>query len=185
MNYELTGKLIEKYDAQKITERFTKREFVLEMPKDINGSIYTDYIKLQLTNNKIDIIDRFAVGADIRVHFNLRGSKSERDGKTNYFTNLEAWRVEDAMNNTTGSPQQGGGYNQGGFNPGNQGGGYNPNNQGGGYNAGNQGGYNNQQSGYNNPPPPSQQGGYVSNTQQPVPPPGDQGMNDGNDDLPF
>ena len=26
--------------------------------------------------------------------FNLKGNRSERDGKVNYFTNLDAWRIE-------------------------------------------------------------------------------------------
>jgi hypothetical protein len=31
---------------------------------------------------------------DIKVHFNIRGNKWEKDGKVSYFTNLDAWRIE-------------------------------------------------------------------------------------------
>ena len=28
------------------------------------------------------------------MHFNIKGTKWEKDGKVSYFTNLDAWRVE-------------------------------------------------------------------------------------------
>jgi single-stranded DNA-binding protein len=137
MNLEVTGKLIVKYDTQHVSDKFKKREFVLELADEINGNTYTNYAKMQLVQAKCDIIDRFNVGEQVKVSFNIKGSKYERDGKESYFTNLDAWRIEAA-----GAAQPGnGGYNQ---QPA-----YNNNyNQGG--NNYNQGGNNN---GYNNAPP--------------------------------
>ena len=37
MSYELTGKLLEKFDAVQRTETFKVREFVVEKAEDING----------------------------------------------------------------------------------------------------------------------------------------------------
>jgi len=31
---------------------------------------------------------------EIKIWFNLKGNKWERDGKINYFTNLDAWKIE-------------------------------------------------------------------------------------------
>ena len=112
MSYEVTGKLIEKYDTQRVSDRFQKREFVLEFTEMINGqpSQYPNFIKLTLVQQKVEIIDRFNVGQTVKVNFNLRGSRYEKDGKISYFTNLDAWRIEQA--------QEGG--NDGGYNGGNQ-----------------------------------------------------------------
>jgi uncharacterized protein DUF3127 len=34
----------------------------------------------------------------LKVSFNIKGRKWEKDGKVAYFTNLEAWRIESAVN---------------------------------------------------------------------------------------
>jgi Domain of unknown function (DUF3127) len=94
MSLEVTGKLLVKYDTQQVNDRFKKREFVIELAEEINGNVYTNYAKMQLVQNKCEIIDRFNVGDSVKVSFNLKGNKWEKDGKTNYITNLDAWRVE-------------------------------------------------------------------------------------------
>jgi hypothetical protein len=43
------------------------------------------------------MVDRVSVGDDIKVYFNIKGSKWEKDGKTNYITNLDAWRIEQLL----------------------------------------------------------------------------------------
>ena len=47
MSYELTGKLLEKFDTMQRTESFKMREFVVEKSEDINGKIITNFIKFQ------------------------------------------------------------------------------------------------------------------------------------------
>ena len=94
MSFEITGKLIAINDTQQVSERFKKREFVLETSEEINGNVYTNYAKMQLVQNKCDIIDNFNEGDTIKVNFNIKGNKWERDGKVNYITNLDAWRIE-------------------------------------------------------------------------------------------
>ena len=47
MSYELTGKLLEKFDAIQRTGTFKVREFVVEKTEDINGKAITNYIKFQ------------------------------------------------------------------------------------------------------------------------------------------
>ena len=96
MSFELTGKLIVKFDIQQITDSFQKREFVIEKTKNANGRDYTETIKFQLTQDRCDLIDKFQLNTDIKVHFNIKGRKWEKNGNVNYFTNLEAWRIESA-----------------------------------------------------------------------------------------
>jgi len=94
MSFEITGTLIEKYDTQEVTSKFKKREFVLEKKETSNGFEFIDYIKFQLTQDKCSIIEPFNIGDTIKVNFNLRGRKWEKNGNINYFTNLEAWKLE-------------------------------------------------------------------------------------------
>ena len=47
--------------------------------------------------DKTSIIDKVNIGDEIKVHFNIKGSKWEKDGKVNYITNLDAWRVEQVL----------------------------------------------------------------------------------------
>lgn len=104
MSFELTGKLVAVNDTQQVSDRFKKREFVLEISEEINGNVYTNYAKMQLVQNKCEIIDNFSIGDNVKVSFNIKGNKWERDGNVNYITNLDAWRVENAGQSSGQSP---------------------------------------------------------------------------------
>jgi hypothetical protein len=93
MNFELIGNLIVKEDEQQISASFKKREFVVEVLNERNSD-WNDYIKFQLTQDRCSQVDPFNLGEPVKVSFNIRGRKWEKDGKVNYFSNLEAWRLE-------------------------------------------------------------------------------------------
>ncbi|MDB5201783.1 MAG: hypothetical protein JWQ27_1192 [Ferruginibacter sp.] len=99
MSYELTGKLVAKYDIVQRTETFKTREFAVEKTDDINGRTILNYVKFQCVQDKTAIIDRVNIGDDIKVYFNIKGSKWEKNGVTNYITNLDAWRIEQILQN--------------------------------------------------------------------------------------
>ena len=103
MSLEVTGKLLHKYDTQVVSERFKKREFVLELAEEINGNTYTNYAKMQLVQNKCELLDKYNEGDTVKVSFNIKGNRWERDGKVNYITNLDAWRIESATGNMQSS----------------------------------------------------------------------------------
>jgi len=107
MSLEVTGKLLVKYDTQNVSDKFKKREFVLELSEEINGNIYTNYAKLQLVQAKCDIIDRYNLGDIVKVTFNIKGTSyvDKKDGMTRYITNLDAWRIEPAGAATGNQPQ--------------------------------------------------------------------------------
>jgi hypothetical protein len=107
MSYELTGKLFAKYDTVQKTETFKTREFVVEKSEDIGGRVINNYIKFQCVQDKTNVVDRVNVGDEIKVHFNIKGTKWEKDGKTSYFTNLDAWRIE-LVGNATNNQQSSG-----------------------------------------------------------------------------
>ncbi len=94
MSFEITGKLTEKFNTQEVTNTFKKREFVIEKVENAGGREFTEVIKFQLSQDRCDLIDPYNLNEDIKVHFNIKGRKWEKDGRVSYFTNLEAWRLE-------------------------------------------------------------------------------------------
>ena len=97
MSYELTGKLVAKYEIMQRSATFKTREFAVEKTDDIGGRTITNYVKFQCVQDKTGIIDKINVGDDIKVYFNIKGSKWEKEGKTNYITNLDAWKIEQTL----------------------------------------------------------------------------------------
>ncbi len=102
MSFDVQGRLHEIFDEQQISEKFKKREFVLEIP----DGAYTQYIKFQLTQDKCNVLDQFKIGDDVKVAFNLSGKPFTKNGTTMYFTNLGAWRVEPADAAGASAPAQ-------------------------------------------------------------------------------
>jgi hypothetical protein len=95
MSFEISGRLAERFETQKVSDRFQKREFVLEIKTTGNtGFEFVDLIKFQTTQDKCSLLDQFRIDEEVKVSFNLRGRKWERDGQVSYFTNLEAWKIE-------------------------------------------------------------------------------------------
>jgi hypothetical protein len=94
MSYEITGKLVAVFDIVQRTETFKTREFVIEKSEDIGGRVITNYVKFQCVQDKTAMVDRFNLGDDVKVQFNIKGTKWVKDGRENYITNLDAWRME-------------------------------------------------------------------------------------------
>lgn len=93
-SFEISGKLIEKYNTVQRTSTFRTREFVIEVAEEANGRTFFNYVKFQCVQDKTDILDRFNTNDILKVTFNVRGTKWEKDGRINYITNLDAWRIE-------------------------------------------------------------------------------------------
>ncbi|GAC1370978.1 MAG: hypothetical protein NVS3B25_19130 [Hymenobacter sp.] len=90
--YKAIGILHEIFDEQRISEKFSKREFVLE----IQDGQYPQHIKFQTVQDKTALLDGKTVGQSVEVAFNLRGRPFDKNGQTMYFTSLEAWKIEAA-----------------------------------------------------------------------------------------
>ena len=76
MNYEIVGKLIFKEETQHISDRFQKREFVIEVENEKNSQ-WNDFVKVQLIQDRCDLLENIDLNENIKVYFNIRG----RNGK--------------------------------------------------------------------------------------------------------
>jgi hypothetical protein len=95
MAFEITGKVVELLPVVQVSDKFRKREFVIERKETgSNSAVFIDYIKFQLVQDKCELINESFLHDEIKISFNIKGNKWERDGKVNYFTNLDAWRIE-------------------------------------------------------------------------------------------
>ncbi|NLJ42854.1 MAG: DUF3127 domain-containing protein [Bacteroidales bacterium] len=94
MAFEISGKVIDIMPVNQVSDKFRKREFVIEKKETGGAAVFIDYIKFQLIQDKCDLINESFLNEEVKVSFNLKGNKWERDGKVNYFTNLDAWKIE-------------------------------------------------------------------------------------------
>ncbi|MFC2138258.1 DUF3127 domain-containing protein [Bacteroidota bacterium] len=93
MSFELLGKLIVKEEVVEINQSFRKQDFVIEVENERNSD-WNDFVKFQITQDRCALLNEFNIGDYIKVNFNIRGRKWEKDGNINYITNLEAWRLD-------------------------------------------------------------------------------------------
>lgn len=92
MGHEVTGKIHAIFATAQVSERFTKREFVVELA---DNPKYPQFVQFQLTGDRVSYVDGLRVGDAVTIEFSLRGRewKSPR-GETKYFNSLDAWRVD-------------------------------------------------------------------------------------------
>jgi len=90
---QVTGEIIEIDDVKIISDNFKKREFIL---KHAPNPEYPDFLKLEVVQNKTDLLDKYKVGQEVEVDINLKGKKWEKGKESGYFNSLQAWRIQPA-----------------------------------------------------------------------------------------
>ena len=89
----ITGVLHAAFEAQQVTERFRKRELVVELA----DQKYPQFVLFQLTGDRCDLLDEFRVGDQVAVEFHLRGREwTSPKGEVKYFNSLEVWTLKSA-----------------------------------------------------------------------------------------
>src|ERR1700704_5308887 len=119
MGIETTGKLHTIFDTKQVSERFTKREFVVELT---DNPKYPQTVLFQLTGDRCAQLDGLQVGDMVRIDFSLRGREWRGpQGEVKYFNSLDVWKVEpaserrrDARGRDGGDREYGGGGGGGG-----------------------------------------------------------------------
>ena len=91
--FKLTGTVKLINETQQISEKFSKREFVISE----TSSMYPQDILFQATQDKCSLLDSVKVQDQIEVSFNLKGREwTSPTGEVKHFNTLEAWRIEKA-----------------------------------------------------------------------------------------
>ena len=88
----IKGKLIEIFDTIQITETFKKREFIIQ---DNKNPEYPEYIKVEVIQDKVSLLDNINIGDEINVLINIKGRKWEdKEGNIKYFNSIQGWKIE-------------------------------------------------------------------------------------------
>ena len=91
MNMQVQGRIHTAFPAEQVTQRFKKREFVLELEA---ASRYPQLVIFQLTGDRCDSLDDFKVDDVVSVEFSLRGREwKSPKGDTRFFNSLEVWSI--------------------------------------------------------------------------------------------
>jgi hypothetical protein len=99
MGMTTRGRVYKKFDAQQVTDRFRKREFVLELT---DNPRYPQMVMFQLTGDRCEQLDDIEVDDQVEVEFSLRGREwTSPSGDVKYFNSLDVWQVA-----TVGQKQQ-------------------------------------------------------------------------------
>ena len=100
MSYRTGGRLHVIHEARQITERFRKREFVVELD---DGGRFPQFVLFQLTGDRCGLLDDFEVGARVEVEFSLRGRQwRSPSGDIRYFNSLDVWTLKGVRDDSAG-----------------------------------------------------------------------------------
>jgi hypothetical protein len=78
-------------ETLRVSEKFQKREFVITTD---STTPYPQHVSFQLVQDKVELINNYKVGDEIKIQFNLRGREWNGPQGVKYFNTLEAWRIE-------------------------------------------------------------------------------------------
>jgi len=88
---EVKGIIKKILETVQISDRFRKREFVLEYSSNPD---YPQPIQFELVQDRCELLDEFKEGQGVEVHFDLRGREwTSPQGQVKYFNSLQAWKL--------------------------------------------------------------------------------------------
>lgn len=95
---KVEGRIVKIQDTQQLTEKFSKREFWME----VSDGMYAQTISLQFTKDKCNVLNGYNVGDQVAVEFNLNGrTHTNAEGVERCYNSLDAWKI----NKTDGNSQ--------------------------------------------------------------------------------
>jgi hypothetical protein len=102
MSYVMKGKVKVVGSTLQISEKFSKREFVVV--DDTN--MYPQDIMFQLTQDKCNLIDSLVIGDEVEVSFNLNGREwVNPKGESKFFNTLDVWKISKIGSNAVKDAQ--------------------------------------------------------------------------------
>ena len=87
---EVIGKIKMIGATQDVSASFKKRELVVTTEEQ-----YPQHIMVEFTQAKVDDLNSYQVGEQVKVSINLRGREwVNPQGETKYFNSIQGWRIE-------------------------------------------------------------------------------------------
>lgn len=83
MSFTATGTIIELFDEVQVTDKFRKREFVVDFGKG-------NEVPFQCVNANIKELEGHKVGDLVEIEFYINGKRWEKGNNVNWFVNLTA-----------------------------------------------------------------------------------------------
>ncbi len=90
-SYAITGRVLVVEATKQVTEKFSKRCFVVETE---SGTKYPQEIQIEATGAQCSLLDPIKVGDEVKVECNLRGRKWDGPNGTKWFIELRAWKID-------------------------------------------------------------------------------------------
>jgi hypothetical protein len=98
MRFDLNGKLHKLSPTQVISEKFSKREFVLECE---NGK-YNEYVKCEVINDNIKFLDAVEIGYHVNAKCSIKGRYfQKKDGTEGLINSIQAYEIKTRANGLT------------------------------------------------------------------------------------
>lgn len=87
---EVTGRIRMIGQPQDISSTFRKREMVVTTEEQ-----YPQHILIEFTQDRVNLLDAFQIGEQVKVSINLRGREwVNPQGETRFFNTIQGWRIE-------------------------------------------------------------------------------------------
>ncbi len=88
---EIKGKIKKISETVEISDRFRKREFIIEYS---NNPEYPQVIQFEMIQDRCEILDQFKEGQQVEIFFDLKGREwTSPQGEIKYFNTLQAWKI--------------------------------------------------------------------------------------------
>ena len=88
---EIKGTIKKISETVQISERFRKREFVVEYASNPD---YPQPLQFEMIQDRCELLDSFQEGQLVEISFDLRGREwTNPQGEVKYFNSLQAWKL--------------------------------------------------------------------------------------------
>lgn len=88
---KIQGKLHKIFETVQISEKFKKRDFVLEIA---TNPAYVQKVQFTLTGDNTELADSFNVGNDVEVDYNLQGREwVSPTNEVKYFNTISVYKM--------------------------------------------------------------------------------------------
>lgn len=100
--YQTTGTIAYIGDTQQVSEKFSKRTLALT----VADGQYSETPSFEAVQDKTSLLDGFAEGQEVTVHWNLKGREytPKSGGGRAFFSSMQIWKVEAAAGAAQSAP---------------------------------------------------------------------------------